>query len=168
MPVTVYVGLGANLGDSRQTLERALQSMSGWPECDLLHVSPLYRSEPQGFKDQPWFSNQVAALALGEEWTPHRLLQELLRLERELGRTREPDAPRFGPRVIDLDVLLYGNLVLQEADLEVPHPRMRDRAFVLAPLQDIAPDLVFPDGGSLREALAGVSYEVRGDMIFQK
>ncbi len=142
--------------------------MNAWPQCELLQVSPLYRSEPQGLKDQPWFSNQVTALALGDTWTPHKLLQGLLALERELGRTRGPNAPRFGPRVIDLDLLLFGNVMLEEQGLMLPHPRMRERAFVLVPLYDIAPDLMFPDGGSLQEALAALHCEVRGDAIFQE
>ncbi len=128
-------------------------------------ASPIYETEPWGDPDQGRYRNQVAALALGPDWSPRRLLRALLAIETALGRVR--DARRFGPRTLDLDILLYGRERLEEPDLVVPHPRLRERAFVLVPLADIAPDLDIPDaeGGSVRQALAKIPFKRAGNAL---
>lgn len=128
----------------------------------------MYVTEPQGFKEQPWFHNQVLELECGPTWTPEAMLEGLLKVEQELGRQRNDRQQRFGPRIIDLDLLLFGDCVRETPRLTLPHPRMRGRAFVLVPLQDIAPDLVFPDGQSLGAALSALSFALDGNRISQK
>ncbi len=119
-------------------------------------------TEPQDLKEQPWFHNQVLEVFC-KQWNPHDLLQRLLSVENELGRTR--NGPRFGPRVIDIDLLVFGSEIIQSKELQIPHPRMRKRAFVLVPLAEIAPDFVFPEGGSVSEALAALNYTVENGVI---
>lgn len=140
-------------------------------------VSSIYWTEPQGYKEQPWFANQVARLACSPILSAQALLRELLNIERELGRERKSPganeanaanrAARFGPRVIDLDLLLFGDQTLRTESLTIPHPRMRERAFVLVPLRELAPDLVFPDKKSLDAVLEKVSFCVESDKIQQ-
>ncbi|NJB66815.1 2-amino-4-hydroxy-6-hydroxymethyldihydropteridine diphosphokinase [Desulfobaculum xiamenense] len=130
-------------------------------------VSAVYFTEPQDVKNQPWFANRVARVLCEGKISPQGLLDELLRVEAELGRVRGEGVVRFGPRVIDLDLLLYGDAVMETETLTLPHPRMRQRAFVLVPLADVAPDLRFPDGDTLRDALARLSYRVDNFRIWQ-
>jgi 2-amino-4-hydroxy-6-hydroxymethyldihydropteridine diphosphokinase len=147
--VRAYVGLGANIGEPEQQLRQALQALGGIPGTRLVRASSLYRSPPAGYAAQPDFLNAVAEIATLLE--PKPLLGELLALEQRFGRTRTfPNAPR----TLDLDLLLYGERVIDEANLAVPHPRMRERAFVLAPLAEIAPDLTIPGQGSVADLLA--------------
>lgn len=149
---TAYIGLGANLGDRRGTIERALELLAAAPGVEMLAVSTLRETDPVGFENQPKFLNGAAAvetaLPAGE------LLGVLLRIERELGRTRE--GPRFGPRTIDLDLLLYGDAELDEPGLTVPHPRLHERRFALEPLVELAPGLVVPGRGAVDELLRGL------------
>ncbi len=159
------MGLGANIGDAAGALVRACQALVALPDLRLDALSSVYRTEPQGFREQPWFHNQVARLLCGASWTPLALLDALLQIEHYLGRER--GGPRFGPRSIDLDLLLFGDCVLQDARLIVPHPRMRERAFVLVPLREIAPDLVFPDGQTLTQAMDRLAYQVEKTAIRQ-
>ena len=139
-----YVGLGANLGDREATIRRALELLGA------ARVSALIETEPWGYAEQPRFVNAVAELDTDEQ--PRALLERLLAIERELGRTRK--GPRYGPRTIDLDLLLYGDEQLDEPGLVVPHPRLHERAFVLEPLAELAPDLVVPGRGSLKALLS--------------
>jgi 2-amino-4-hydroxy-6-hydroxymethyldihydropteridine diphosphokinase len=141
---TAYVGLGANLGDREQTIRRALELLGA------ARVSTLIETEPWGYEDQPRFLNAVAELETDEP--PHALLRRLLEIERELGRTRE--GPRYGPRLIDLDLLLYGDEELDGPGLVVPHPRLHERAFVLEPLVELAPELVVPRRGPVKALLS--------------
>ena len=143
----VFVGLGSNLGDREETIRAALSRLDG-----VVAVSHLRETDPVGFEDQPRFLNGVAALET--ELPPRELLDRLLEVERSLGRTRE--GPRFGPRTIDLDLLVYGDLELDEPGLTVPHPRLHERRFVLEPLAELAPDLVVPGRGPVRDLLAGL------------
>jgi 2-amino-4-hydroxy-6-hydroxymethyldihydropteridine diphosphokinase len=122
------------------------------PEVDVVAVSSIRETDPVGFADQPQFLNAVAAVET--ELEPRALLELLLAVERELGRTRE--GPRFGPRTIDLDLLLYGNEVVDEPGLTLPHPRLHERRFVLEPLAELDPDLAVPEKGSVQALLAGV------------
>jgi 2-amino-4-hydroxy-6-hydroxymethyldihydropteridine diphosphokinase len=143
---TAYVGFGANLGDREATIRRAA-SMLG-PQ----RLSSLRETEPWGYEDQPSFLNAAAEIDWGQ--TPRALLDRLLEIERELGRTRE--GPRFGPRTIDLDLLLYGNEVVDEPGLTIPHPRLHERLFVLEPLFELEPGLVVPGHGDLADLIAGL------------
>jgi 2-amino-4-hydroxy-6-hydroxymethyldihydropteridine diphosphokinase len=135
---TVYLGLGSNIGDREQHLRRAVEQLQG-PVLRILRLSPLYQTEPVDYTRQPWFVNQVAEAET--ELFPMQLLARLGRVERALGRVR--GIPK-GPRVIDIDILLFGRAVVRTAKLEVPHPRIAERRFVLKPLADLAPDLRHP------------------------
>lgn len=167
------MGLGSNLGDSASILQRALAELEALPGVVRLDASPSYRTEPQGYKDQPWFLNLVARLAVEEGMSALDLLHDMLAIETRLGRVRLPAqgqnaAARFGPRTVDIDLLLFGSEVWSREELILPHPRMRERAFVLVPLQDLAPELVFPDGTPLNEALRAIAYHLQGDVITQE
>ncbi len=148
----VYIGLGANLGDREGTIRAALARLAEDPRVEVVRVSSLRETDPVGFEDQPRFLNGVAALetTLGAR----ELLELMLGVERDLGRTRH--GPRFGPRTIDLDILLYGDAVVDEPSLRIPHPRMTERLFVLEPLHELDPDLVIPGRGPLRDFLPGL------------
>jgi 2-amino-4-hydroxy-6-hydroxymethyldihydropteridine diphosphokinase len=139
-----YVGLGANLGDREAAIHRALELLGA------ARVSTLAETEPWGYEDQPRFLNAVAELETDEP--PRALLGRLLEIERGLGRTRE--GLRYGPRTIDLDLLLYGDEELDEPGLVVPHPRLHERAFVLEPLVELRPDLVVPGLGPVKALLS--------------
>jgi len=139
----VYVGLGSNLADPRAQVERASRALAALPQTRLVQRSRLYRSAPWGRADQPEFVNAVVALQT--ELTPRELLEALLKIERAAGRAR--DATRWGPRVLDLDILLFGDRLIDEPGLHVPHPHLHERAFVLLPLAEIAPDLIVPGHG---------------------
>jgi 2-amino-4-hydroxy-6-hydroxymethyldihydropteridine diphosphokinase len=129
-------------------------------------ASPVYESEPWGDPGQPAFYNQVAALTLGDSWSPRRLLQALAAIETLLGRVRDPLRP-FGPRTMDCDIVLYGDLRVCEPDLVIPHPRLRQRPFVLVPLADLAPQAVIADGqgGSVAQALAEMPSNQGGNIV---
>jgi 2-amino-4-hydroxy-6-hydroxymethyldihydropteridine diphosphokinase len=145
-----YVGLGANLGDREGAIRRALQLIAAAPGVDVVATSSLSETDPVGYLDQPRFVNAAAAVetSLG----PRELLDVLLGIERELGRTRS--GPRFGPRTIDLDVLLFGGEVVDEPGLSVPHPRLHERRFALEPLAELDPELVVPGRGSVTALLS--------------
>jgi 2-amino-4-hydroxy-6-hydroxymethyldihydropteridine diphosphokinase len=147
-----YVGLGANLGDRSAMLRAALEQLAAEPGVSLVAVSSVRETDPVGPVDQPRFLN--AAAALDTELSPRELLDRLLGIERRLGRTRE--GPRFGPRTIDLDLLLYGEERLDEPGLELPHPRLHERLFALEPLFELDPSLVVPGHGALSEIIAGL------------
>lgn len=149
MPIA-YVGLGSNLADPRAQIERALQNLARMPRSRLLLRSRLYRSAPWGVLDQPEFVN--AAAAIETALPPRELMQAMLAIEREAGRDRSGE--RWGPRVLDLDLLLYGALTLDEPALRVPHPHLHERAFVLLPLAEIAPHLEVPGRGPISTLLA--------------
>ncbi len=159
------MGLGANIGDAAKALARARQALAALRDLRLDALSSEYRTEPQGFQEQPWFHNQVIRLLCGARWSPLALLDALLQIEQSQGRER--GGPRFGPRSIDLDLLLFGDCILQDTRLTLPHPRMRERAFVLVPLREIAPDLVFPDGQTLTQAIDRLAFQVDGTAIRQ-
>ena len=144
-----FVGLGANLGEPEAQVRRALAALAELPRTRLLAASSLYRSAPVGVVAQPDFINAVAAVETA--LTARALLDALLAEEKRFGRTREfPNAPR----TLDLDLLLYGDRVIDEPGLVVPHPRMHERAFVLAPLAEIAPDIAIPGKGRAAALLA--------------
>jgi len=147
-----YVGVGANLGDRGATIQRALELLGSTPGLEVLEVSSLRETDPVGFEDQPPFLN--GAVAVATALSPRELLDVLLESERKLGRTRE--GPRFGPRTIDLDMLVYGDVELDEPGLTLPHPRLHERRFALEPLAELAPGLVVPGRGRIEELLRGL------------
>ena len=147
-----YIGVGSNLADPRAQVERALQNIARLPQSRLLRSSRLYRSAPWGMLDQPEFVN--AATAIETELSPQALMQALLAIERDAGRDRNGE--RWGPRILDLDLLLYGALTLAEPGLQLPHPRLHERAFVLLPLAEIAPHLDVPGRGPISALLANI------------
>jgi 2-amino-4-hydroxy-6-hydroxymethyldihydropteridine diphosphokinase len=147
-----YVGVGANLGDREATIRRALELLAARPEIDVTAVSGLRETAPWGFTDQPAFLNGAAAVITSLE--PDALLAVLLAVEQHLGRTRA--GPQYGPRTIDLDLLLYGAAVLDEPGLTVPHPRLHERAFALEPLLELDPELVVPGRGRVADLLAAL------------
>jgi 2-amino-4-hydroxy-6-hydroxymethyldihydropteridine diphosphokinase len=147
MAARVFVGLGSNLGDRELNLRRALERLE---ELGPVRASSFRETDPIGVTDQPKFLNAAAELAT--ELPPAELLERLLEIERELGRDRATER-RWGPRVIDLDLLLFGEEAIDEPGLTVPHPRLADRRFVLEPLCELNEDLTLPDGTRVRDLL---------------
>ena len=145
-----YVGLGANLGDREATLRRAVDLLAEEDGVKVVSVSRLRETDPVGVVDQPRFLN--GAVAIETSLSPRGLLEALLRIEAALGRVR--GATRWGPRAIDLDLLVYGDEQIDEPGLHVPHPRLHERAFALEPLAELAPELRVPGRGAVSELLA--------------
>ena len=141
-----FVGVGANLGDREETIRAAVAALPG-----VVGVSQLRETDPVGVVDQPPFLN--GAVALETELSPRELLDALLAVEREHGRERRE---RWGPRTIDLDLLLYGDATIDEQGLTVPHPRLHERRFALEPLLDLDPELAIPGRGRVVDVLAGL------------
>jgi 2-amino-4-hydroxy-6-hydroxymethyldihydropteridine diphosphokinase len=133
-----YLSLGSNIGDREANLHAAIERLSA-PDLRILRTSPVYETEPVDYTNQRWFLNLVVEAET--ELFPLQLLTRLGKIERELGRTR---TAAKGPRIIDIDILLYGRAAIRSAALEIPHPRMAERRFVLAPLADLAPELRHP------------------------
>lgn len=145
-----YVALGSNLDDPVDHLRRALTDLDTIDQTRVIRASHLYRNPPLGPQDQPDFVNAVAFLETG--LGPQPLLEEVLSIERAHGRVR--GAERWGPRTLDIDILLFDDLVIDQAQLRVPHPALTERSFVLYPLLEIAPDLVIPGRGPAASAAA--------------
>lgn len=153
--VIAHVAIGANLGDPVATVRAAFEALRGIAGARLLAASPLYRTAPVGLRAQPDFINAVAALAVDVAVLPApTLLDRLFAIEAAFGRAR---GARNAPRTLDLDLLLYGDECRVTPQLTLPHPRMTERAFVLAPLADIAPQLAIPGHGHVADLLAGVA-----------
>lgn len=151
-PVTVYLGLGSNLGDREENLDHALALLAG--KVSLEDVSSIYETEPVGYEAQPLFLNLVCRIST--VISPEELL--LLAKEIEVGMGRVAVFAN-APRPIDVDILVYGNVIMEAQELTIPHPRLQDRAFVLIPLAEIAPNLVVP---GLQKSIARLSSEVDG------
>lgn len=154
IPVRAYIGLGSNLGDREGAIKAAWRELQGIPRIGPRRLSRIMEFPPVGPVAQPDYLNAVGEL---DAWcTARELLEAMLAIERRLGRDRR-SGERWGPRTIDLDLLVFGNQRHDEPDLRVPHPRMGEREFVLAPLCDLAPDLAPPGArSSVRELLRGV------------
>jgi len=148
-----FVGLGANLEDPRRQIERALELLAAEDGVDLIAVSALRETDPVGYDDQPRFLNGAAELQTS--LSARELLERLLAIEQRLGRVRG-EGPRFGPRTIDLDLLLYGDGSIDEKGLQIPHPRLHERRFALEPLADLDPSLEIPGRGPVQALLAGL------------
>jgi 2-amino-4-hydroxy-6-hydroxymethyldihydropteridine diphosphokinase len=152
LPTLCYLGLGANLHQPLQQLQQAVVALSALEHCQLMHVSSMYGSKPMGPQDQPDYVNAVAALTT--TLSAEQLLDQLQTIELEQGRQRKDE--RWGPRTLDLDILLFGEQIIQTDRLTVPHYGMKVREFVLYPLAELAPELHLPDGISLAQLLATV------------
>lgn len=150
--VTAYVGLGANLGDPAEAIRGACAALDALPQTRLTACSRLYRSAPVGVSGQPDYINAVAALETA--LPPQALLAAMMTIEADNGRTRDF---HMAPRTLDMDLLLHGDARIDEPQLQVPHPRMHLRAFVLAPLAELAPDLVIPGIGPVADLLPVVA-----------
>ncbi|MBD5648078.1 MAG: 2-amino-4-hydroxy-6-hydroxymethyldihydropteridine diphosphokinase [Desulfovibrio sp.] len=164
-PTIAYVSLGSNCDTARQMLAEAVERLGQLPGIKVAAASPVYATEPQDYADQPWFLNQVLKLELDASWRPRALVAALLAQEAHMGRVRDP-ALRFGPRVIDLDLLIFGEERCDWPDCTLPHPRLLRRAFVLVPLLDVAPGLLV-EGVPLAEALRSLPYRLCDGKIFQ-
>jgi 2-amino-4-hydroxy-6-hydroxymethyldihydropteridine diphosphokinase len=147
-----FIGLGSNLGDREGWLRGAVELLREEPEIEVVGVSSMRETEPVGHLDQPRFLNAAVEVETG--LPASRLLDRLLAVERALGRRRV--GPRFGPRTIDLDLLLYGDALIDEPSLTVPHPRLAERRFALEPLHELDPTLVVPGRGRVSELLAAL------------
>lgn len=158
-----YVGLGANQGEPVRNLRRALEMLNAVPGVKITAVSSLYLTEPVGYEDQPWFHNCVAELET--DLSPAELLGTLQGIENALGRVR---TVRWGPRTVDLDILLYDRERIDTDTLTIPHPRMEERAFVMVPLAEIAGGAVFPDGRTVQEVRRGLNDGKKYSCIPQK
>jgi 2-amino-4-hydroxy-6-hydroxymethyldihydropteridine diphosphokinase len=153
LAMRAFVGLGSNLGDRERTLERAVSELRRLRETDVRGISSFRDTAPVGYLEQPRFLNGAVELETAQP--ARELLDELLRIERELGRDRARSVPQ-GPRPIDLDLLLYGSEQIREPGLEVPHPRLHERRFVLEPLFDLDPGLFVPGRGPIQALLSGL------------
>ncbi|MDF9409236.1 2-amino-4-hydroxy-6-hydroxymethyldihydropteridine diphosphokinase [Pelotomaculum isophthalicicum JI] len=144
--VVAYVGLGSNMGDKSANISKALVLLDAAPGVRVVRAAPRYRTAPIGYTGQDWFINTVAEVETSLQ--PLDLLKLMLNLENSLGRVR---GRRWGPRTIDLDLLIYGREIINTPELVIPHPRMHERAFVMVPLADLAPELELPGWGNTAE-----------------
>ncbi|MFD2178754.1 2-amino-4-hydroxy-6-hydroxymethyldihydropteridine diphosphokinase [Veronia pacifica] len=143
----VYIAIGSNLGDPIKKAKDAIEALKSLPKTKWVAASSLYSSKPMGPSDQPDYVNAV--VSIDTTLSPHNLLDHTQSIELEFGRERK--AERWGPRTLDLDILLYGAEKVEDARLTIPHYGMKEREFVLYPLAEIAPDLHLPDGSALRQ-----------------
>ena len=139
MPHTAYIAIGSNMESPAENCRRAMERLDAHPALSVSARSSLYRSEPFGKTDQDWFVNAV--VRIDTSLSPEELLQTCLSIEREMGRTR---SEKWGPRIIDLDILFYDDLIIKREGLEIPHPGIPERSFVLVPMSEIAPDCIHP------------------------
>lgn len=135
--IKVFIGIGSNLGNKEENIRKAIELTK--EKCKILKISSLYETEPVGYKEQDWFLN--CAVEIVTELNPHELLKFLLLIEKILGRIR---TIKNSPRTIDLDILFYGDKIINENNLIVPHPRLHERLFVLEPLKEICPHFIHP------------------------
>jgi len=156
-----YLSLGSNVGHPETNLFRALEELQLVPEITMRATSSVYRTEPQGLREQAWFANQVVHISTG--LSADELLDKLHTIESKLGRTREV---KWGPRTIDMDILLFGEYVCTSEKLQIPHPRMCERAFVLVPLAELNPDLRI-NGRSIFQWLETIRFSAQDDIIRQ-
>jgi len=139
MKKTAYIGIGSNLGDKLKNCREGIDRLAGFSDCIIKGKSSFYRTEPVGIEDQPWYVNGV--ISISTSLSAMDLLQRLLSIEKVMGRERKK---RWDSRIIDLDLLIFGQENITDRELKVPHPRMHKRKFVLAPIVQLAPDLIHP------------------------
>jgi 2-amino-4-hydroxy-6-hydroxymethyldihydropteridine diphosphokinase len=151
---TAFIGLGSNLDQPLQQLQRALREIDELPDVELIRVSSFYETAPIGFTAQAMFVNAVAQIET--MLSPQQLMRALLEIEASHHRVRTIGAEKNGPRTLDLDLLIFNDWFFREADLTLPHPRMHERAFVIKPLLEIAPDIYIPGHGHARDLIAGL------------
>lgn len=137
----VYIGLGSNLGDRLENIQKAIEKIGDLPHTKVVDISPLYQSRPFGFESENYFIN--CAIKIQTDLSPLDLLDGLLRIERDMGRIRKGNG--YTDRTIDLDILIYNSLVIRDVRLCIPHPKISERLFVLCPLMDLCSDLILPD-----------------------
>ncbi|EEQ79470.1 2-amino-4-hydroxy-6-hydroxymethyldihydropteridine diphosphokinase [Staphylococcus warneri] len=154
--IKAYLGLGSNMGDRAHQLQQAIQIIDRFQHIDVTSVSPIYETEPVGYTDQPQFLN--LCIEIETTLKPQELLKRCLETEQALHRVRKI---RWGPRTLDVDILLYGNEIIEEDNLIIPHPRMVERAFVLIPLNDIASKHIEPRSQRLIENLVTADSTVK-------
>ena len=162
--INAYIGLGSNLGQPEENLLSAINEIQSLEGVRITKKSRVYWTEPQGFKEQPWFANQVIEVSCARMWTPHNLLTALLTIEKRLGRKR---FQKWEPRNIDLDLLLFDQEVMTTEFLTLPHPELKNRAFVLVPLLEISPDLQLPDQTRIKDIIQNLSYKFKEKRIWQ-
>lgn len=160
MPHLAYIGIGSNLGDKIGQCRRAISKILAIPGQRLLAQSSFYKTRPIGFIDQDWFINGVIQIETDLE--PLWLLWRLKEIELKMGRK---ETSRWGPRAIDLDILLYDDLEMKTEELEIPHPRLKERQFVLIPLMEINPNLIHP---TLKKTMRELLSEIREDQGVEK
>lgn len=165
MGVEVFLGLGSNIGLCSNNLQNAIAAIIENKGIRLIRQSKVYETQPLEFPHQPWFHNQVILVDVFESLTPRRLLNLLKDIETRMGRTRSSSK---GPRIIDLDILTYGNMVIAEQGLRIPHVSIKNRAFVLVPMMDICPDFVFPDGECLKKIIDKLEFKLEENRICQQ
>ncbi len=165
MGYKAFISLGSNIGLCSKNLQKAIAAISTLGGLKILDRSRLYHTEPQDMLKQPWFTNQVISVELEKQISPVMLLGFLKDMELKMGRS--PGIPK-GPRVIDLDILTFGDKIISSQELVIPHPQMKKRAFVLIPLQEISPDFIFPDGETIGEALKKIKFRVENDRVYQR
>jgi len=163
--VNAYIGLGSNLGSQpEKNLSLAINEIRSLEGVRITKKSKIYWTEPQGLKDQPWFANQVIKASCTRKWTAHNLLSALLAIEDRLGRKR---MQKWGPRKIDLDLLLFDQEIMNTEFLTLPHPELKNRAFVLVPLLEISPELQLPDQTKIKDIIQNLSYKFEKNKIWQ-
>lgn len=156
-----YLGLGSNIGDKNQYLQEAIEEIGKLEKTEVLAISSLYITKPWGKTDQEEFLNQV--IGIKTSLSPQELLKSLQNIEINMGRQR---SERWGPRIIDIDILLYGEEVIHTEELVIPHPYMKQRLFVLVPLAEINENVIFPDDGThIQEVLSRVVDRERNNII---
>ncbi len=155
-----FIGLGSNIGDKLANLKKAIEGLGKIQGTKVLTVSSLYKTEPVGGVEQDWFVNAVAEVETS--LTPRELLNKLLYIEKDLGRVRDI---KWGPRVIDLDIILYDDLVMDEEGLSIPHPYLHKRGFVLVPLAEIAPKVIHP---RLRKSVSELMHGIHDNKHIEK
>lgn len=160
------MSLGSNSENAKEKLAGALLALRDIDGMQFLASSRLYCTEPQEYREQPWFYNMVVMFRGESSLDPSRLLMRFLAIEKDLGRRRDDSLPRFGPRPIDIDLLLFGERIGHDPFCLLPHPRMHRRAFVLVPLQEIAPSLTLM-GKSISFYLSRLAYRVQDNIIYQ-
>ena len=160
----VFLSLGSNLGLCSNNLQNAIAAITEHEGLKMVRGSGIYETQPQDIAGQPWFCNQVILLDVRKFWTPWSLLALLKDIEIRMGRTRTKCK---GPRIIDLDILTYGNMIIDRDGLQIPHASMKKRAFVVVPMMDICPEYIFPNGESLRNVSDKLEFRLEQNRIYQ-